>query len=66
MVVDTDVLELNVANGAAALAEVAERLASDGINIEYAYGSADGADGVLFVRVSDIPKAEKILRDVRT
>ena len=62
LVVDTDILAVKLSNRAAALSEVAEKLASADINIEYAYGSGEGAEGTLYFRVSDLDRAEEVLR----
>lgn len=61
LVVETDVLGLKLTNKPGALGEVAAKLAKAKVNIEYAYGSADSADGVLFLRVSDLKKAQRAL-----
>lgn len=61
LVVETDVLVVKLPNAPAALAGVAKRLAEADINIEYAYGSATTTDSDLYLRVSDVETAEKIL-----
>ncbi len=61
LVVETDVLALGLPDQPGKLAEVAGKLARAKINIEYAYGSSDHADGFLFVRVSDAKAAMQVL-----
>ncbi|MBI2192469.1 MAG: ACT domain-containing protein [Planctomycetes bacterium] len=61
LVVETDVLAVRLTNKPGALGEVARKLGRAGVNIEYAYGSADAAEGVLFLRVSNLGKARKAL-----
>ena len=61
LVVETDVLALDLPDKPGKLAEIAGKLARAKINIEYAYGSSDHSEGVVFVRVSDIKKAVQVL-----
>jgi hypothetical protein len=61
LVVETDVLALDLPDKPGKLAEIAGKLARAKINIEYAYGSADHSEGVVFVRVSDIKRAAQVL-----
>jgi hypothetical protein len=51
-----DVIVMDLANTVGALADVADRLARAGINMEYAYCSAapSGAAGTLVLRTNDI------------
>lgn len=63
LVVETDVLALKMENSPGALQKVAERLAKAKVNIEYAYGSGDGDEGLVFIRVSDTKKAEASLAE---
>lgn len=63
LVVETDVLALKMENSPGALQKVAERLAHAQVNIEYAYGSGDGDEGLVFIRVSDAAKAEASLEE---
>lgn len=58
-----DVLEVSRENRPGQLHEVASRLHSAGINIDYAYGSSpDQASGVMYLAVSDPARASTILR----
>jgi len=61
LVVETDVLEVKVADQPGELAEVAEKFARAKVNIEYAYGSSDDTHATLFIRVSDTKKADALL-----
>lgn len=61
MVVETDVLAVKLPDQPGELARVAEKLSQARINIEYAYGSGIGDECVLFLRVSDLEKAEKLI-----
>ena len=63
LVVETDVLALKMENSPGALQKVAEKLAQAKVNIEYAYGSGDGDEGLVFIRVSDTVKAEASLAE---
>jgi hypothetical protein len=58
-----EVLLLDLANEPGALQRVSARLAEAGINIQYAYGTADlhGRGGALVLRVSDTDKAVAVL-----
>jgi len=60
---DTEVLVLDLANEPGQLQRVAALLAEAGINIHYAYGTADlqGRGGALVLRVSDTDRAVEIL-----
>ena len=62
LVVETDVLIVKLADHPGALAEVAAKFARAKINIEYAYGSSDDVEATVFMRVSDVKKALKILK----
>ncbi len=61
----TDVLCVDMSNEPGALAAVAERLAREHININYAYatGGARGGRTTCVLKVADLKKAEKILAD---
>lgn len=61
LVVETDVLVLELPDQPGALADVARRFAREKINIEYAYGTSDGSNPKIFLRVSDVRKAKKLL-----
>ncbi|HSV26287.1 MAG TPA: ACT domain-containing protein [Sedimentisphaerales bacterium] len=60
---ETDVLCLTISNKPGALAEVAEKLAKNHINITYAYCTAGawGGKATGIVKVADVSKAMKIL-----
>jgi len=62
---ETEVLCVNLANKAGALATVAEKLAKGHINISYAYCTAGAAGGRTtgVLKVSDVKKAMKLLED---
>ena len=62
---ETEVLCVNLANRAGALATVAEKLAKGHINISYAYCTAGAAGGRTtgVLKVSDVKKAMKLLQD---
>jgi hypothetical protein len=61
LVVETDVLEVRVADKPGELADVAEKFAHAKVNIEYAYGSSDDTRATLFIRVCDTKKADALL-----
>jgi len=58
-----EVLVLDLENAPGALQRVSAHLADAGINIQYAYGTADlaGRGGALVLRVSDLERAVAIL-----
>jgi len=58
-----EVLVLDLENQPGTLQRVSARLAEAGINIQYAYGTADlaGRGGALVLRVSDLERAVAIL-----
>ncbi len=62
---ETEVLCVNLANKAGALAIVAEKLAKGHINISYAYCTAGATGGRTtgVLKVSDVKKAMKLLED---
>jgi hypothetical protein len=62
---ETEVLCVNLANKAGALATVAEKLAKGHINISYAYCTAGASGGRTtgVLKVSDVKKAMKLLQD---
>jgi hypothetical protein len=62
---ETEVLCVNLANRAGALAAVAEKLAKGHINISYAYCTAGASGGRTtgVLKVSDVKKAIKLLKD---
>jgi len=61
----TEVLCVNLANKAGALATVAEKLARSHINISYAYctAGAEGGKTTGVLKVADVKKAMKILQE---
>jgi hypothetical protein len=61
LVVETEVLALKLENRPGTLEKVAAKLAEAKVNIEYAYGSGDGKEGTVFLRVSDLKKAQSVL-----
>jgi hypothetical protein len=60
---EQEVLLLELENEPGALQRISARLAEAGVNIQYAYGTADlhGRGGALVLRVSDVDKASAIL-----
>ena len=60
---EQDVILLELENEPGALQRVSARLADGGVNVQYAYGTADlhGRGGALVLRVSDTDKAVAIL-----
>jgi hypothetical protein len=58
-----EVLLLELENEPGALQRVSARLADGGVNIQYAFGTADlhGRGGALVLRVSDLDRASAIL-----
>ncbi len=58
-----EVLLLELENEPGALQRISARLADAGINVQYAYGTADlhGRGGALVLRVTDLDKAVAIL-----
>ena len=64
---ETDVLCVNLANKSGVLATVAEKLAKGHINISYAYCTAGASGGRTtgVLKVSDVKKAMKLLKDHR-
>jgi len=63
---ETEVLCVNLSNKAGALADVVSRLASDHININYAYCTAGARGGRTtgILKVADVKKASRILEKV--
>jgi hypothetical protein len=60
---ERDVIFMKVPNKPGMLSEIANKLAANGINIEYAYctGSPDQADGSMVLRTSDIESTLSVL-----
>jgi hypothetical protein len=61
LVVETDVLAVELSDSPGELAKLSNRFSKAKINVEYAYGSSDLGQGVLFIRVSDVKKAAQLL-----
>jgi hypothetical protein len=63
LVVSTEVLMIDGSNKPGSLADIADRLADSGINIEYAYSAThpDAKKGLLILRVSEPKRALKAL-----
>jgi len=63
LVVEDDVLMIDGSNKPGQLAEIAHKLADAKVNIEYCYSATpqDAKKGLLIMRVSNPPKALKIL-----
>ena len=59
----SEVLAIDMPDRAGALADIAQRLADAGVNIEYAYGSGPAREGraVAYMHVSDLRKARAAL-----
>ena len=66
LALETEVLMVETANQPGVLAKIAERLAEEGVNIEYVYlaGGRDAEKGLIVLRPSDIEKAERALRNL--
>lgn len=65
-VVDNRVIEVPLESKPGRLAALAGALAEAKINIFYAYGSNDGASGVLYMRTGDPEYADKIVSQFLT
>ncbi|MBC8868737.1 MAG: ACT domain-containing protein [Planctomycetes bacterium] len=61
LVVETDVLALELDDKPGTLAKLASKFSRGKVNIEYAYGTSDGTEATVFVRVSDVKKAVQLL-----
>ena len=61
LVVETDVLAVEVPDAPGELSKIALKLARGKVNIEYAYGTSDAHQAMIYIRVSDVPKGEQIL-----
>src|SRR5438067_7984096 len=66
LALESDVLMIETDNKPGVLARIAERLAESEVNIEYAYlaGSREAAKGLIILRLSDVEKAQNVLRDL--
>ena len=64
LVVETEVLMMEVDTKPGTLAEISEKLAEAGINIEYCYCTMPlkARKGLLVLRVSDVQKALQVLK----
>jgi len=65
LVVETEVLAMKVADRPGELAKIAAKFARGKVNIEYAYGTAEGGNATLYLRVSDTKKAVQLLTPKR-
>lgn len=61
LVVETDVLVVALDDKAGELGRLASKFARAKINIEYAYGTSDGSQATIYLRVSDLAKAKQLL-----
>ncbi|PTY01703.1 amino acid-binding protein [Verrucomicrobia bacterium LW23] len=63
LVLESDVLMIEGHNKPGSLADITQRLADEGINIEYAYCATapKASRGLLILRPSNVPKALKVL-----
>lgn len=66
LALEAEVLMIETANEPGVLANIAERLAEAGVNIEYAYlaGGRGAKKGLIILRPSDVEKAQSALRDL--
>ena len=66
LALETDVLMIEAENEPGVLAKIAERLSRAEVNIEYAYlaASPQAATGLIILRLSDVEKAQRALRDL--
>jgi len=67
LTLEAEVLRVPLPNRPGALAEVAERLASARVNVDYAYGTVgpSGKDAALVLRVSNAKKALEALEGMK-
>ena len=63
---EAEVLVVRLANRPGGLADLAERLAQNELNIQYIYGSTPAAseEGCVVLAVENVPAAEKALADL--
>ncbi len=63
--VENDILAVDLPNRPGALANLSQKLGRAKVNIEYAYGSAGkrGGAGRLFLRVGDLARAQKVIKN---
>jgi hypothetical protein len=66
LALESDVLMIETENQPGVLAQIAERLAKEEVNIEYAYlaGSPNEPKGLIVLRLSEIDKGQRALRDI--
>ena len=61
LVVETEVLAVKLTDEPGALGKLADMFAHGEVNIEYAYGTSNGSQATVFLRVSDTDKAVQLL-----
>jgi hypothetical protein len=66
LALETDVLMIETDNRPGTLAQIADRLAHEEVNIEYAYMAAtvNSTKGLMILRPSDVEKAQRVLREL--
>jgi hypothetical protein len=66
LALETDVLMIETDNQPGTLARIADRLAHEEVNIEYAYMAATvgSAKGLMILRPNDVEKAQRVLREL--
>lgn len=66
LVIENHILALALRNRPGELVKISERLGKAKVNIHYAYGSAGtaGGKGYLYLRVSHLDKAQKVLKGI--
>lgn len=64
LVIENYILALSIKNRPGQLVKISERLGKAKVNIHYAYGSAGAksGSGLLYLRVSHIDRAKKVLK----
>jgi hypothetical protein len=65
LVVETDVLAVKLKDKPGELGKLAGKFARAEVNIEYAYGTSDGTQATVYLRVSDNKKALQLLSGKR-
>jgi hypothetical protein len=61
LVVETDVLAVKLSDRPGELARLAAKFSRAKVNIEYAYGTSNGSEATIYIRVSDSKKAVGVL-----
>jgi hypothetical protein len=61
VVVEDHVLAVELSDKPGALGQIAQKLARGKVNISYAYGTSDGPNALIFIRVDDPKKGEQLL-----